>query len=393
MTPYADLLFFGLSLYFVVPAILLGVTGRLTWHWVLVSTLAMGVLQLAIPTADAREVSGLLVNAVVWGASWVLWQWCVAHAFLIVRSPQRGWLVWGAVIAALIPLVFLKYIPHARTSITTQFIGISYVTFRALDVVLAIHDGLVSEFPTPAYLAYLVFFPTLSAGPIDRFRRFVKDFGVRLTREQYLELLDEAVHAVFMGVVYKFVLGAAVRRWWLDPLTDVHGLRATVSYMYAYSAYLFFDFAGYSAFAIAFSKVFGIRTPENFNQPWRARDLADFWSRWHISLSTWLRDQVYMRFLMAALKRKWFASRHTASALGLMLSFGIMGIWHGAAWHYVVYGLLHGALLVWLEWWKRRPAVVAMAKNPPSRTRSIIATALTLQAVCVSFLIFSGRLF
>lgn len=392
MTPYADLLFFGLSLYFVIPAIALGVTGRLTWHWVLFSTVAMGVLQLAIPAAGSKAASGALGGAVVWGVAWLAWQWGLARFFLKLRSSTRGWLVWLASFGALAPLLFLKYAPNAHTMLTAQFIGISYVTFRALDVVLAIHDGLVTELHAPAYLTYVVFFPTISAGPIDRFRRFSKDFARRYTRDEYLTLLDEAVHAFFIGILLKFVLGAAVRRWWLDPLTAMSGMRATFSYMYAYSAYLFFDFAGYSAFAIAFSKVFGIRTPENFNKPWASRDLADFWSRWHITLSMWLRDQVYMRFVMAALKRHWFAQRQTASALGLMLSFGIMGLWHGSALHYVVYGLYHGALLVALEWWKRRDAA-AGPRAPASRARRLASTLVTLQVVCFGFLIFSGRLF
>ncbi len=196
-----------------------------------------------------------------------------------------------------------------------------------------------------------------------------------------------------MGVLYKFVLAVVVRRWWLDSVTTAHGWWATLSYMYAYSAYLFFDFAGYSAFAVSFSKIFGIRSPENFNQPWRSRDIAEFWARWHISLSTFLRDQVYMRFLMAARKRAWFESKHAASAAGLLVSFGLMGIWHGTEWHYIVYGFYHGLLLIGLEAWRRRAPARRGGAGAPYTWRDLGATALTLQLVCVSFLIFSGRLF
>ena len=144
MTPYADLLFLGLSLYFVIPAIVLGLTGRLTWHWVLISTLAMGVLQLAIPAAGSTAASGVLGGAIAWGVAWLAWQWGIARFFLILRSGMRGWLIWIASLGALAPLLFLKYAPHTHTMLTAQFIGISYVTFRALDVVLAIHAGLVT---------------------------------------------------------------------------------------------------------------------------------------------------------------------------------------------------------------------------------------------------------
>lgn len=392
MTPYSDLLFFGLALYFVLPAIALGIAGRLTWHWVLVSTVAMGILQMALPAVVAGHIWWTPVAA---ATGWVLWQWAVVRSFLALHAKRRPWLVWLAVLAALIPLLALKYLPLALPDGVAHIIGISYVTFRALDVVLGVHDGLITELRAAPYLAYVIFFPTLSAGPIDRYRRFVADFAQRRTRAEYVRLLDEAVRAGMLGVLYKFVLAVAVHRWWLDPVTAVHGWRATLSYMYAYSAYLFCDFAGYSAFAVAFSKLFGIRSPENFDQPWRARDLADFWSRWHISLSTWLRDQVYMRFLMAARMRGWFKSKHVASAVGLLLSFGLMGLWHGASMNYIVYGFYHAVLLIGLERWRRYSPIKRPApeSTSPLTLRNVGATLLTLQLVCVSFLIFSGRLF
>ena len=128
--------------------------------------------------------------------------------------------------------------------------------------------------------------------------------------------------------------------------------------MYGYSLYLFFDFAGYSAFAVGFSYLLGIHTPENFNRPFLARNIKDFWNRWHMSLSTWLRDHVYMRFLLAAVKGRWFTGKYTASYLGFFLTFGLMGLWHGIEPYYLLYGLYHGTLLVghdlFTRWNKRR---------------------------------------
>ena len=116
--------------------------------------------------------------------------------------------------------------------------------------------------------------------------------------------------------------------------------------MYGYSLYLYFDFAGYSAFAVGVSYLLGIRTPENFNRPFLAGNIKDFWNRWHISLSTWIRDHIYMRFLLAATKGRWFAGKYTASYLGFFLAFGLMGLWHGIEPYYLLYGLYHGTLLV-----------------------------------------------
>jgi membrane protein involved in D-alanine export len=102
---------------------------------------------------------------------------------------------------------------------------------------------------------------------------------------------------------------------------------------------VFFDFADYSAFAIALSYIFGIHTPENFQRPFLARDIRDFWNRWHITLSFWFRDHVYMRFLLAATRGNWFANKYTASILAYFVTFGLMGVWHGLEPHYIFYGL------------------------------------------------------
>lgn len=389
MTPYTDLLFGGLALYVVLPAIALGMAGRLRWSWVLPSTLAMFVVQLALTPGRTTAVAW---HAVAAGAGWTLWQWAWAQVALRLRGDARRWRVWCLVGMALAPLLLLKFSAAAGVHQLVGFLGISYVTFRAVDVQLAIHDGLVTTLPVSRYLAFVLFFPTISAGPIDRYRRFVKDLETPPTRQAYRALLDEAVHRAFIGVLLKFVLAAAVRRWWLEPLTDQRGAWATLSYMYAYSAYLYCDFAGYSAFAESLSRVFGIRTPANFNQPWRARDLNEFWNRWHISLSSFLRDHVYMRFVMAARRRDWFRSRAIVSAIGLVLTFGAMGVWHGTARHFVMYGLYHAVLLIALEWWRRRHPRNQADADARLLPR-LAAMVLTAHAAAFGFLIFSGRLF
>jgi membrane protein involved in D-alanine export len=153
---------------------------------------------------------------------------------------------------------------------------------------------------------------------------------------------------------------------------------------------LFFDFAGYSAFAIGLSYLFGVHTPENFHLPFLARNIRDFWNRWHISLSFWFRDHVYMRFLLTAGKAKWFKGKHTASYLGLFLTFGLMGIWHGTEAHYLIYGVYHAVLLcgydAFARWNKKSKA---WPDGPAWRVLNIV---LTIHAVCFGLLIFSGHL-
>jgi membrane protein involved in D-alanine export len=237
---------------------------------------------------------------------------------------------------------------------------------------------------------FLFFFPTISAGPIDRYRRFMGDWRRKRSRVEFLTDLDGAVHHFFRGLLYKFILAALIEQHWLKVAARSHGFGALLSYMYAYSFYLFFDFAGYSAFAISISYLFGVHTPENFNRPFLARNIRDFWNRWHITLSFWFRDHVYMRFLLAAGRGKWFRSMHTAAILGYFLAFGLMGLWHGIEPHYILYGLYMATLLsvfhIFSSWkkvhqhWREGPLWHALA------------VFVTFNAVCFGLLIFSGHI-
>jgi membrane protein involved in D-alanine export len=257
-------------------------------------------------------------------------------------------------------------------------------------VLFGVQDRLIASLSPTSYLLFLFFFPTVSSGPIDRYRRFTGDLARPRTRRELVADADVCVHHVFTGLLYKFVIAALIEQYWLGPTRNDATLLGTVSFMYAYSLHLFFDFAGYSAFAIGLSYLLGVHTPENFNRPFLARNIREFWDRWHISLSHFFRDHVYMRFVMHATRRRWLRSKHAASYLGLLLSFGLMGAWHGLQGQYLVYGLYHAALVIGHDLfgrWDRRRGVARTG-----RAWRIVSTVATLHAVCVGFLVFSGRL-
>jgi len=269
------------------------------------------------------------------------------------------------------------------------FLGISYVTFRSLDVIFGIRDRLIVSLPADQFLAFLFFFPTISSGPIDRYRRFSQDWNRPRPAAEFWKDLDGAVHRVFTGFLYKFILAATIKTYWIDRLAE-GGFLNTLSYMYGYSLYLYFDFAGYSAFAVGVSYLLGIHTPENFNRPFLAGNIKDFWNRWHISLSTWLRDHVYMRFMLAAAKGHWFTGKYTASYLGYFLTFGLMGLWHGIEPYYLLYGLYHGTLLVGHDLFTRWNKPRQVWRNGPLWRAT--GTVVTFHMVCLGFLLFSGRI-
>ncbi len=342
-------------------------------------------------TGSSPVSGGLTEMRLIWVvAACGLYLWCVAQGFLWMRTRTTWyWPFPAAVLLTLLPLVVARFLPVAIPHAQVGFLGISYVTFRSLDVIFGIRDRLIVSLAADQFWAFLFFFPTISSGPIDRYRRFSRDWHRPRAAGEFRKDLDGAIHRIFTGFLYKFILAASIKTYWIDQLGD-GGFMSTVSFMYGYSLYMFFDFAGYSAFAIGISYLLGIHTPENFNRPFLAGNIKDFWNRWHISLSTWLRDHVYMRFMLAAAKGHWFAGKYTASYLGFFLTFGLMGLWHGIEPHYLLYGLYHGTLLVghdlFTRWNKRRQV---WGHGPLWRT---MGTLVTFHLVCLGFLLFSGKI-
>jgi membrane protein involved in D-alanine export len=405
MIPYADFLYFGILLYVAVPTFLIRRWLGFSRAWVLLASAAMllvqyGTIAHVLPVTGSQSVGalggflssgGLAEVRTIWVVmACGIFQWIVAQAFLWLRTlTPRYWPFPAALFLTLLPLVGARFLPLAIPGAQLGFLGISYVTFRSLDVIFGIRDRAIVSLPAQEFFAFLFFFPAISSGPIDRYRRFSQDWKrTRLPAEFWMDL-DGAVHRVFTGFLYKFILAALIKRYWIDGLS-AGGLLNTISYMYGYTLYLFFDFAGYSAFAVGVSYLLGIHTPENFNRPFRAGNIKDFWNRWHISLSTWFRDHVYMRFMLAATKGRWFASKYTASYLGLFLSFGLMGLWHGIEPFYLLYGLYHGTLLVghdlFVRFNKRRQM---WGTGPLWRVAGAV---VTFHLVCLGFLLFSGRI-
>jgi membrane protein involved in D-alanine export len=405
MIPYADFFYFGILLYIALPTLLIRWLLGFSRAWVLLATAAMLTVQYAtiahfLPAIVPEGVGASGGPPVLGGLAkvrdlWVvmacgLFQLSVAQAFLLMRTRTRWyWPFPAALLLTLLPLCASRFLPLFMPGAQLGFLGLSYVTFRSLDVIFGIRDRLIVSLPADQFLAFLFFFPSVSSGPIDRYRRFSHDWNRPHPRAEFWKDVDGAVHHIFTGFLYKFILAALIKSNWVDRLTG-GGFLDNLSYMYGYTFYLYCDFAGYSAFAVGFSYLLGINTPENFNRPFLAGNIRDFWNRWHISLSTWLRDHVYMRFMLAAAKGRWFSGKYTASYLGFFLTFGLMGLWHGIELHYLLYGAYHGALLVGHDLFTRWNKPRRVWGNGPLWRGA--GTLLTFQLVCLGFLLFSGRI-
>ena len=275
------------------------------------------------------------------------------------------------------------------------FIGISYITFKTVQVLIETRDGLIEDMSAFAYLYFLVFFPTFTSGPILRSRKFAQDLEAVRTRDEYLELLYRGAGWFILGALYKFI-GAPLGQWamWFLPNvigTDTLGaaIGANVVYALGYTLYLFFDFAGYSHMAVGLGFAFGIEVPRNFRAPFLAIDIKDFWNRWHISLSIWLRDFVFMRFTAASFERGWFASPVTTACIGYVINMTLMGIWHGLTVDYLVYGIYHGLLLAGCELIQRKWGFYK--KHKRDRVFKVCSWAVTMVAVIFGLALFSGQ--
>lgn len=182
------------------------------------------------------------------------------------------------VILSIVPLIINKIFAITHWHLLA-FIGISYMSFKTIQIMLEISDGLIKEkISLKDYLQFLLFFPTVSSGPIDRSRRFIADIREQQTKAQYLELAGVGVYRLVLGLLYKLVLSTYIYHH-LSLLTNTGTITYSLKYMYLYTFYLFFDFAGYSLMAVGSSNILGISTPMNFNKPFLSIDIKDFWNR------------------------------------------------------------------------------------------------------------------
>ena len=329
---------------------------------------------------------------------YVIWQIVWVYSYKLYReSRDSKWIFYLHTLLAVLPLVLVKVEPAISGHQSLfGFLGISYLTFRSVGMMIEMRDGVLTEFTLWEFLRFLLFMPTFSSGPIDRFKRFNEDYLNIPKRDELLDMLEQSVKYIMLGFLYKFILAHIFGHLLLGHVktyalyTGGFFNLGTLGVMYVFGLDLFFDFAGYSMFALAISNLMGIKSPINFDKPFLSRDLKEFWNRWHMSLSFWFRDYVYMRLMFTLIKKKVFKSRIVASNVGYFALFLLMGIWHGLTWYYILYGVYHATLIcgndAWIRWKKKQ------GNLPSNNLTKAVSTVLTFQAVCFSFLIFSGIL-
>ncbi|MCB1153437.1 MBOAT family protein [bacterium] len=296
-------------------------------------------------------------------------------------------------VVGLLPLVVFKYRAflfapftgdsHAPFASIAIPLGISYFTFRLLHVLIDTSQGKLDRVAFFDFFYYVTFWPTLTAGPIERFERF--DRQRRELSRFDAALFAEGLQRIVHGLAKKLVLAEAMHVTITDYLADPTVLTAGQLWYatHAYFLYLYFDFSGYSDIAIGISRLFGFRIMENFHWPIFATNLRDFWRRWHISLTGWLTEYVYIG-LGGSRRGEW---RTAANAMATMI---LIGLWHGAddPLHFTLWGAFMGAGLVVFRQWRRLRAPGDPAHFQPSRAGILIGWFLTVETMCVGWPLF-----
>lgn len=262
-----------------------------------------------------------------------------------------------SILLNLLPLAYFKYsgliASTAGLPFTAGFfgetlgkllpLGISFFTFQQIAYLADVHTKKVTPPGFSKYALFISFFPQLIAGPIVHHAQFVPQ--VRPGRERST-LLITGLFLFTIGFIKKTQIADNLASF-VDPLyaQDVHTLASALKATLGYTFQLYFDFSGYSDMALGLAAMFGFRLPQNFNSPYKSVSITDFWRRWHMTLSSWLRDYVYIPL---------GGNRHgpVRTYLNLMATMLIGGFWHGASWSFLIWGGLHGLFLALERMWK-----------------------------------------
>ena len=265
-------------------------------------------------------------------------------------------------------------------------VGISFFVFQSMSYTIDIYRGQIRPLERWIdYVFYLSFFPQLVAGPIVR----AKDFIPQIRRPLFVsrEMFGAAIGLIVIGLLKKAIISDYISLNFVDRIFDEPALYSGFECLmgiYGYALQIYCDFSGYSDMAIGIALLLGFRFPKNFDAPYKAATITEFWRRWHISLSSWLRDYLYIS-LGGNRKGK------VRTYLNLIITMVLGGLWHGAAVRFVLWGALHGVALALHKMWL---AIVPWAKangkdmSPLSR---VLGTILTFHIVCLGWLLFRAE--
>jgi alginate O-acetyltransferase complex protein AlgI len=289
----------------------------------------------------------------------------VVITWLLVKisgQERRSWPLSLAIIVNLCAIGTFKYLDFFITNLAAVYgadlpkanlilpIGISFYSFQLISYVIDYRRGEAPQYAFRCFFLFTSFFPQLIAGPIVRHNEIVPQLDDDPLRPGWQERCATGLMLFALGFAKKVLIAdriaPTVDSLFSQASADWLSFGAAWTAALGFSAQLFLDFSAYSEMAIGLGLMFGLILPENFNRPYLATNLQDFWRRWHMTLSRFIRDYVYIPMGGSRFGTRWYV-------VAAMASMGLCGLWHGAGWTFVVWGLMHGAGLVVLRLWRQ----------------------------------------
>ncbi len=374
-----------------------------TWEFLAFGVLVLGAYWLVVP--PAWRPMFLAVAGIVFYSAWIpaytvlilvlsAVTYAAARGMLASTGRRARWYFLAGLLASVAVLVFFKYTKFLVGSFAGLCHGgcrdplpdiavplaVSFFTFEFVHLLVDVRLGKIRTVRARDFTLFALFFPTMVAGPIKRYQAFVP----QIDRVAITPLVAVAgLHRVALGLAKKMIVADSMDPL-LVPLSAPSALFATPDYWLAALAYtvkIYFDFTGYSDIAIGLSALLGFRIAENFDRPYRSADISQFWRRWHMSLSSWIRDYLFIPL---------GGSRHSPlrTYANLSLVMALAGLWHGAAWHFVLWGVWHGiGLGVHRVWSALRERFLPALRGGAWK---LAATAITFVFVVLGWVLFAA---
>jgi len=319
---------------------------------------------------------------------------------------RKQWL-WLGLAVNLFPLAFFKYSAFAAGIIATvshplgiripvpgnpvfATIGLSYFTFAGMSYLLDIYHGKIEPSCSASeYLCYLVYFPKIIAGPIVRAADFLPQFtrGFRVTTQD----VEIGCGYLLVGAVKKLVIADRLAGHVAMIMAAPHHYNAftLVQGLVGYAVQIYADFSGYSDMAIGCARLMGVRFPQNFLMPYSSVNIAEFWRRWHVTMSNWFRDYV---FLPLEVSSRDMRNANLRASRNVIITMLLCGLWHGASWNFVVWGGIHGvALAVYQVYGSFRRRQARRETRSALHPGTLAARGLTLSVVMLGYVFFGTQ--
>ncbi|OQA07555.1 MAG: Peptidoglycan O-acetyltransferase [Firmicutes bacterium ADurb.Bin373] len=261
-------------------------------------------------------------------------------------------------------------------------LGLSFFIFEFVHYLAEVYKGSVPRGSLLEYASFGLFFPTLVAGPIKRFQPFLEQ--LRNPAGFRLEFVSDGLYRILLGLGKKMIVADSMT-YFTGPLVNplsAAGADCWVA-MYAFAIKIYFDFSGYSDIAIGSAKLLGFKVPENFDRPYFQQNISVFWNKWHMSLSSWIRDYLYIPL---------GGNRGTFlfTLRNLIVAMALCGLWHGAAWNFVVWGLYHGLGMSLFRVYRKKGApLIKNIERLPAPLIRVVSILITFHFVCFGWVFFA----